>query len=126
MFHGLFSTPSFSGYLEGHTLTKAIAYGVAADFGNELSQVERNRKYAAKYERNLVLRRNLMLAGILPGLKPEPKIPTATRLHLPREAPKPKRVITPHSPVVSKYQSYSPAVSSTGGLRGSKATRRRR
>lgn len=153
-FRSLNHLPTFSGYLSGLSFSKTAAYGLASGLGRALSSPERIRATGERIARRFQLRLSLMRHGILPypGETKVTQVPrreaavTAIRVSVPaapaptvppettwRPAPKPiqiaprvKQVIPARSVCANPYQARPAAVSNTGGLRGSLATRRRR
>ncbi len=140
--------PSFGGYLSGHKLWKTVAYGAAALMGRDLGRPAEIRAEGERVQRQLGYKAALMKAGIIPcpfaatpkvklrvvepkqtvtapvAIEPEPYFePEPPR---PPDPEKPRQVLPHRSVCVSAWQGRSPAVSRTGGLRGSSATRRRR
>ncbi len=151
MFRGLGHFPSFGGYLSGHSFWRTVAYGTAGSMSRAFGAMTGIRARNARFERQLSLKMSLMRHGILPypgetkaTQEPRRKLAlAAVRASVPaatvppettwRPTPKqqvdpnrPKDVIPARSVCAPVKQSYPAAVSKTGGLRGSSATRWRR
>ncbi len=143
------SFPSFGGYLSGFSFSKAVAYGLASGLGRACAGAAEIKARMERTERKIQIKMNLMRYGILPypGEKKATQVPrrvaamTAIRESVPaatvppdvtwKPIPKPpapeiRPVIPARSVCAPVKQSYPAAVSKTGGLRGSTATRWRR
>lgn len=132
------SLPSFSGFLNGFSMAKTIAYGVAADWGRSLSEGQRNRDKVAAYARQSGIEQALIAHGILPvrlmrelgrktqWLVPPTHQPVSQATHY-RPAAK---AVLPSLPRIKQSRNVEPtwrphpaATKASGGLRGSTATR---
>ncbi len=145
------SFPSFGGYLSGFSFSKAVGYGLAAGLGRACAGVAEIKARLARTERRIEIKMNLMRYGILPypGEKKATQVPrrqaamAAIRESVPaptvppeatwrpspqpvKVAPKVQEVIPARSVCAPVKQKWPAAVSETGGLRGSTATRWRR
>lgn len=128
-FRALWGSPSFTGYLEGHSFWRTVAYSAAAGMGRDINAAKAIRAESDRVCRDLEIKTNLIKAGILSSPLVKRATPHVTRHVAPHVKLTPTRPPdttwrpTKRHIMKQPLMSRPAAVKPSGGLRGSTATK---